>query len=226
MRDRGRSRSGFTRAAGSGMAAVACATAVALLAAGGGHDAQAAQHAQRAEAGAGAPPAPVQLTVGDRARPLDVEGTPRFGWQDRGLTGRARQAAYELRVQRAADGATVWDSDRVASSQQSFVPYGGPALDPDTSYTWSVRVWGEGGHAPSDWADAAAFDTGISDQQWSGAQWIRRTTTGNDSLDDYTMARKQVDVADSPVTRARAYVSGQGQYELHVSGRDVYRGDN
>ncbi|GGJ40322.1 hypothetical protein [Streptomyces brasiliensis] len=28
-----------------------------------------------------APHAPEHLTVGDQSRPLEVEGTPRFGWQ-------------------------------------------------------------------------------------------------------------------------------------------------
>ena len=30
------------------------------------------------------------------------------------------------------------------------------------------------------------FETGLTDQGWSGANWIRRVTTGNDSTDDWT----------------------------------------
>ena len=108
----------------------------------------------------------------------------------------------------------VWDSGKVRSSKQSYVAYGGPALRSGTSYTWRVRTWDRTGRR-SGWA-AARFDTGLEDGDWSGAQWIRRVTTGNDFTDDYTLARRQASVGASRVTRARAYVSALGQYELHV----------
>jgi hypothetical protein len=162
---------------------------------------------------------PTGLTVGDRARPLNVEGAPQFGW----LVGQGRQSAYEIRVTR--DGGDVWDSGRVASSDQSYVPYGGPALSPGTSYEWAVRTW-DADDVASPWSKTAQFDTGIGDGDWSGASWIRRVTTGNDFADDYTLARKEAAIGASPVTRARAYVSALGQYELHVNGRSVYRGDS
>jgi alpha-L-rhamnosidase len=57
---------------------------------------------------------PTDLTVGDRSQPLNVEGTPQFGW----LVGSGSQSAYEIRVTR--DGAEVWDSGRVSSSDQSY----------------------------------------------------------------------------------------------------------
>src|SRR3954462_11545715 len=173
-------------------------------------------------AGAGparADTAPGRLTVGDRARPLNVEGTPRFGW----MPGSAVQTAYELKL--AKDGADVWDSGKVASSAQSYVPYGGPALQNGASYDWTVRTW-DAEDQPSPYAPAAHFDTGLTDAGWSGAQWIRRVATGADSTDDYTLARKRFDVSAGPVTRARVYVSAMGQYELHVNGRTIGRGDN
>ena len=105
------------------------------------------------------------------------------------------------------------------------MPYAGPALEPGTSYEWTVRTWDEDGEV-SGWAAPARFDTGLGDGDWSGASWIRRTTTGNDSADDYTLARKEVAIGDSQVTRARAYVSAMGQYELRVNGRHLYRGDS
>jgi alpha-L-rhamnosidase len=60
--------------------------------------------------------APGKLTVGDRARPLNVEGAPRFGW----MPDSPVQTAYEIKVSK--DGADVWDSGKVASSAQSYVP--------------------------------------------------------------------------------------------------------
>ena len=50
------------------------------------------------------------------------------------------QSAYELQVSRP-DGGVVWDSGKVASDAQSYVPYAGPALDDGASYEWTVRTW-------------------------------------------------------------------------------------
>src|SRR3954447_5588903 len=170
--------------------------------------------------------APTQLTVGDNARPLNVEGAPQFGWMPASTHGNDVQTAYEVKVTKS-DGTVVWDSDKVASSNQSYVPYSGPALGNGEAYQWTVRTWDSNG-AASDWAPAASFETGLTDQGWSGANWIRRVTpAGNDSNDDWTLARKQFPaISSSPVTRARVYASAMGQYDIHVNGKTVGRGDN
>jgi hypothetical protein len=168
--------------------------------------------------------APAQLTVGDRERPLNVEGTPRFGWMPQSVKGSDVQTAYQLTVTKA-DGSPVWDSGKVESSAQSYVPYGGPALEPGAAYQWSVRTWDRDGEASA--PATGRFETGLTDSGWSGAQWIRRVTTGNDSSDDYTLARKQFPaIASSPVTRARVYAAAMGNYEVFVNGRSIGRGDN
>src|SRR3954447_26037150 len=138
--------------------------------------------------------APAQLTVGDQVRPLNVEGTPQFGWMPASSQGNDVQTAYQVTVTKP-DGSAVWDSGKVASSAQSFVPYGGPALDNGAAYRWSVRTWDRDGGASD--AATASFEMGLTDQGWSGANWIRRVTTGNDSGDDWTLARKQFPAVSS-----------------------------
>ena len=59
--------------------------------------------------------APTQLTVGDQARPLAVEGAPLFGWMPGSDRGNDVQTAYQLTVSKA-DGTAVWDSGKTASS--------------------------------------------------------------------------------------------------------------
>jgi hypothetical protein len=164
---------------------------------------------------------PTQLTVGDQARPLDVEGAPQFGWMPA-----SDQTAYELTVSKG--GTQVWDSGKVQSSDQSYVPYAGPALANGEAYDWTVQTWDAGGAASP--AAAGHFETGLTDQGWSGANWIRRVTTGNDSTDDWTYARKRFPALSSGVggnvVRARVYVSAMGQYDVHVNGKLIGRGDN
>ncbi len=47
---------------------------------------------------------PTQLTVGDNARPLNVEGPPQFGWMPASTKSNDVQTAYEITVSK---GATV-----------------------------------------------------------------------------------------------------------------------
>lgn len=166
-----------------------------------------------------APDAPTGLNVDGQASPLAIQGSPQFGWLPRDTDPGEIQTAYELRVT-TADGSPVWDSGKVASSAESWVAYRGPALSAGTTYLWSVRTWDRGGLA-SGYA-SSRFDTGLGDQDWSGAQWIRRATSGNDASNDYTLARRTLQVpGGSPVVRARAYVASMGDWELHVNGQMV-----
>ena len=166
-----------------------------------------------------APQSPVGLTVGDRARPLNVEGAPLFGWRPRDRDPGEIQTAYQVVVKSASGRTAAWDSGRVGSGSQEYVPYGGPELRPGTSYTWTVRTWDRTGKA-SPWSRPASFDTGLGDKDWE-ATWIRRTTA---EADDYTLARKEFTVGRSPVVRARVYVAASHQYALELNGQVIDRG--
>lgn len=167
------------------------------------------------------PAAPVHLTVDGRTNPLAIDGVPHFGWLPRDLDSDETQSAYQV-VVRQGDR-VVWDSGRVSSARQSWVA--GPALPAGTTYRWSVRTWDRHGTA-SPFASKASFDTGLADGDWGGAAWIRRTATGNDAANDWTLARKVIQVKDNPVTRARVYVAGIGDWELRTDGRTVTRGSS
>ncbi|GGV24291.1 hydrolase [Actinomadura cremea] len=165
-----------------------------------------------------APQAPAHLTVDDQARPLNVEGAPRFGWRPRDRDPGEVQTAYEIEV-RDASGDEVWDSGRVRSARQEYVAYTGTALTPGAAYTWKVRTWDRTGKR-SPWSRPAAFDTGIRDQDWD-ANWIRRAT---DDPDEYTLARKDFTVGRSEIVRARVHVAAGQQFVLHLNGRTIERG--
>ncbi|HVU74515.1 MAG TPA: family 78 glycoside hydrolase catalytic domain [Mycobacteriales bacterium] len=184
------------------------------------------------------PGAPTHLTVDDLTDPIGL-GTDdvSFGWYVADPRSGAVQSAYRIRVVRPALTAgarttAVWDSGRVRSPQQAFVAYAGPALAPDTTYRWTVQTW-DGRGTPSAVSRPATFDTALRDGDWH-ADWIRRTTFEPEDTpttqeiesgfgvwepeDEYTYARKVATLSASPVVRARAYVSGDQQYELYVNG--------
>lgn len=139
----------------------------------------------------------------------------------------ATQSAYRILVaSRAtanpASSAILWDSGRVESAEQAFVPYAGPPLASDATYFWTVQLWDGSGRA-GPFAAPARFETGLDDADWV-AQWIRRAPAGAQEPDEYTFARTEVLLGPSRVTRARAHVSASHQYELHVNGTVAGRG--
>ncbi|URM94246.1 glycoside hydrolase family 78 protein [Actinomadura madurae] len=205
-------RRDMTRSAGFRPVLVAVAAVTAAAVTGLPGTAEAALRAGHA------PLSPAGLTVGDQARPLNVEGAPLFGWTPRDRDPGEVQSAYEI-VVRDPSGRTVWDSRRVRSGSQEYVKYAGPALAPETSYTWTVRTWDRTGKR-SPWARPSTFDTGIADEDWQ-ATWIRRTTA---KADDYTLARKDFTVGRSKVVRARVHIAAGQQYALHLNGETVDHG--
>ena len=165
---------------------------------------------------------PQALTVNGLSTPIGLSSTDiQFGWHVNDPRRGAVQAAYRIVVSRVAladpaGTSPVWDTGRVASTDQAFVPYAGPALAPDAVYEWTVQTWAATG-GPGPFAPPARFETGLGDQDWH-AQWIRRATNDTVEYNQYTYARKEFTLRASPIVRARVYVSADQQYELSVNG--------
>ncbi len=70
---------------------------------------------------------------------------------------------------------------------------------------------------------AGRFETGLTDADWK-ASWIRRPENTTARPDQYAYARKEFSLNASPVVRARAYVSGDQQYELYINGSPAGKG--
>jgi len=175
---------------------------------------------------------PLVLTVDGLAAPIGLGlDDIYFGWHLGDDRPGAVQSAYRLVVSRPAltgpgrsgsSAPVVWDSGQVASAEQAFVAYRGPALAPATVYRWTVRSWPATG-APSPFASHATFETGLADHDWK-AKWISRAFPQGPGPDDYTYARHEFALASSSIVRARAYVSGDQQYELYVNGTRAGKG--
>ena len=98
------------------------------------------------------PGKPRGLIIGDGPTQLGITGTPRFSWQDVDLDPNATQTQYRIIVSSTPttdpdDASIVWDSGPVESTQQTYVPYGGPPLAPDSTWYWSVRTSDDSGVA-------------------------------------------------------------------------------
>ncbi len=174
-----------------------------------------------AGADGGHPAAPGGLTVDGLAVPIGLSPSDvYFAWQVSDARRGAIQDAYRLEVSGPVLGSraapTVWDSGRVGSVEQAFVAYGGPRLASDSAYRWTVRTWDRSG-ATGPRSAPSTFETGLDDRDWR-ASWIQRAAGVAAEPDQYTYARTDVTLRSGLIARARAYVSGDQQYELYVNG--------
>ena len=176
-------------------------------------------------AGADPPPdrpgPPASLRVDGLVAPLGLAiDDVYFSWQLQDPRRGARQSAYRIVVSGpvvgSQGGATVWDSGRVASAAQAFLPYAGPTLASDAAYRWTVQTWDAAGR-PGPSSAPAAFEIGLANHDWH-ASWIRRIENETTEPDQYTYARTEFSLPGGRIDRARAYVSGDQQYELYVNG--------
>jgi alpha-L-rhamnosidase len=170
---------------------------------------------------------PLTLTVDGLDLPIGLDPDDvYFAWLSGDSRRGARQSAYRVRVIGPAGGpgapAAVWDTGRVTSSEQAFVPYRGPRLAPDTAYQWTVQTWDAAGR-PGPQSAPADFETGLGNDHWR-ASWIGRGVSAAEAPDQYTYARRQFLLRQGPIVRARAFVSGDQQYELYVNGRRAGKG--
>lgn len=166
------------------------------------------------------------------ANPLGIDVTiPRFSWKTTATaeTG-VLQKAYQIMVATSdeklkAGEADVWNSGKVNSANQLWIPFGGGELKSNQRFFWKVKVWTNKGE--SDWSETALWSMGIlSEVEWKSAQWI-----GMDKAmpwDDETYySRLSVRYvrnefsAKKEIKRATVHISGLGVFEMFLNGKRV-----
>ncbi len=185
---------------------------------------------------------PVRLTTEMRVDPVGI-GTPSpvFGWNLEAIPDSARnlrQTAFRILVSSSAElleqnTGDVWDSGEVPSTVFWQLPYSGPDLESHTTYYWQVQVW-NGGPLPGPWSSPACFTTGLlAESDWT-AKWIAAETDHGPyvaplenrsamlpSLPPPLPVFRRDFTLKGPVASALLFVSGLGQYEIHLNGSDV-----
>ena len=154
---------------------------------------------------------------------IDCE-TPRLSWKIVSRENKTLQTAYRIQVIRKRDGAKVWDSGKVGSYQSVLVPYGGPALESETDYSWTVRVWTTDGASPKN-GEHGHWSTGLRDTAaWMGARWIGINEREKLKADPTRLAarylRKEFSL-DDKVVSAKLYMSALGVGDAAINGQRV-----
>lgn len=191
---------------------------------------------------------PVKLTCEYKENPLGIENIqPRFGWWINATGRGVAQSGYQICIASSiqhlnSNHADIWDSGKMMSDSNFLVTYKGPLLQSARKYFWKVRIWDQSGKV-SGWSSPATFVTGLLSQQaWHNAYWIAYENLP-DSLKivpgkhiysgaDEELKNKAVKRAIIPcfrksftlekkVAQAYVFVSGLGQYELHMNGAKV-----
>ena len=164
------------------------------------------------------------LTTELRTNPQGIDcPVPRFSWKVVSDENGAEQTAYRIMVWRG-DGKKIWDSGKVESDACVLVPYGGPELEPETDYSWSVTAWTDGrrsGNLPKE----ARWSTGLRDSaSWMGAQWIGINEKEKLKEDPNHLAarylRKDFRLSGR-VASAKLYMSALGVGDASVNGERV-----
>ena len=162
------------------------------------------------------------LTVENLKRPLSIDtAEPRFSWQITSNQQDVRQTAYQIIV--CDEQGEVWNTGKVDSDQQLWLPYAGKPLQSNTACTWKVKVWTTVGE--SEWSSDEHFSIGLLHEgKWSG-YWIglERLMPGEERGFHTRMAarylRKEFQLKDKTLKRATAYVAGIGLHEFYVNGQ-------
>ncbi|MDO4574570.1 MAG: family 78 glycoside hydrolase catalytic domain [Planctomycetia bacterium] len=121
---------------------------------------------------------PKNMTVESMNNPAGIDTpSPRLSWEyDDSNGGGARQSAYQILVASDretldADQGDLWDSGKVVSSQQLFVPYAGKPLPGSQVCFAKVRVWDEPGNV-SRWSEPLRWVMGVMRPADWKAKWI------------------------------------------------------
>ena len=162
------------------------------------------------------------LRVENLQEPLGLDTSePRFSWQLTSDKRDVHQTAYQIVV--TGDKGELWNSGKVTSDEQLWIPYQGTQLKSGTFCTWKVKVFTNKGETP--WTDGGRFSIGLlNESKWSG-YWIglERLMPGEERGMHTRMAarylRKEFQLKDKVVKRATAYVAGIGLHEFYVNGQ-------
>ena len=168
---------------------------------------------------------------------VDVK-RPRLAWinrADKGERGQV-QTAFEIRVASSANALSnpdLWNSGKINSDQSTRVEYNGKTLNARQECWWQVRIWDRKGKV-SKWSKPAMWRMGLLKPtdwkaEWIGAPWQGEEALPKGPYPDAPLAqlppsaplfRKEFKI-EKEVSKAVAYVTGLGYFELYLNGKKV-----
>lgn len=146
-----------------------------------------------------------------------------FSWKTRTDGFNWNQGAYRIVVSDSKRsnklfGSSIYDSKKISSSEQLFIPYKGKELTRGKKYYWKLKIWDSEGK-PSEWSDYKSFIMPIDyEKDWQG-KWI---TYKYDPDAPLPLFRKNFSCnSGAPIESALLYVCGPGYYEAYLNDEKI-----
>lgn len=185
---------------------------------------------------------PVRLTCEYLVNPAVIDvPNPRLSWvniADEGERGQY-QTGYEIRVAPSRSaleeaGSILWQSGWVKSGNSVNVRYAGPSLLSGQECWWQVRVRDRKGKA-GEWSEPAFWRMGLLNESDWNAKWIGAPWQGEEALPKPSNPAAPLPTELPPpapllrhefaatrkVSKAVAFVTGLGYFELYLNGKKV-----
>ncbi len=158
---------------------------------------------------------------------------PRFFWQLKSEKRGCKQSAYQVRVERLNEkgdpAELVWDSGKTEAANGIGIPYQGKALQAETEYTFTVKVWNEDGEQ----AEAASvFETGLMNTDcmdgkpsaaWAGAKWIGGSAEDLTWFPHYlSVFKASYELQIAPGSTRAGFVFGANDSRLQARNMNLY----
>lgn len=151
-----------------------------------------------------------------------IDRTPEFSWKLDSSRKNVLQSAYRIVVQKGKE--VLWDSRKILSRQQAFIPYEGKPLQSKTTYEWMVTVWDDKGVMAK---AEDSFETALLESADWKAKWIEyplnRKGAGQYAFgfSHPPILFKRRFYLGKKVAQARIYATSHGIYELSVNGENA-----
>jgi alpha-L-rhamnosidase len=143
-----------------------------------------------------------------------------FSWKIKSGTNNWIQGAYQLLVAGSekninSNVGDLWDSGKILSGDQLFIPYNSKPFVAGEKYYWKVKVWEKSGK-DFKWSKVASFSTPLTYPQNWKASWI---TYDYKKSSPMPLLRKSFQLTnENKAISARLYICGLGYYEAYLNG--------
>jgi alpha-L-rhamnosidase len=158
------------------------------------------------------------------------DALPTFSWQLPMSTKIVKQQAYQIvaasEESLLSSNPDLWDSQKIASDQTTWIKYEGKKLTSRQKVYWQMRYWDQDGKT-SKWSDINSFELGLlNNTDWTG-KWIGLPIT-KDSLKGPLgnlihipqYLRKDFEVT-SDVSSAKLFITAKGIFDVWLNQNDV-----
>lgn len=153
-----------------------------------------------------------EIKVDYMIEPITISGKPTFCWNYEDGSDE-EQVSYQI-ICTSEDGETLYDSGVIRSSEMTDISYEGKPLPSRSFINMEVKTFSNKG-ASSEMK--THFETTLKDSEWHG-KW----TSIPDNFNGGTLYfRKQFQLKEKEIKRARGYICGIGYHEFYLNGEKV-----